>query len=73
MHRDLIHFVNHMGEMFHEADKEFILVIPPPLYARLVFHNSLFDLMLLPPHLAVIVYKLHTEVYWQEDMQNESQ
>ncbi|BFZ17595.1 hypothetical protein BsWGS_20634 [Bradybaena similaris] len=32
--KDLIHFVNHMGEMFHEADKQFILVIPPPLYAR---------------------------------------
>lgn len=25
-----------MGEMFHAADKELILVIPPPLYARLV-------------------------------------
>ncbi|RUS89432.1 hypothetical protein EGW08_002805 [Elysia chlorotica] len=34
MRKELVHFINHMGEMFHEANKELILVIPPPLYGR---------------------------------------
>ncbi|GFS20067.1 chitinase domain-containing protein 1 [Elysia marginata] len=34
MRKELVHFIKHMGEMFHEANKDLILVIPPPLYGR---------------------------------------
>ncbi|XP_069140401.1 chitinase domain-containing protein 1-like [Argopecten irradians] len=30
--KELRHFLNHLGEMFHKAKKQFILVIPPPVY-----------------------------------------
>ncbi|GFO38355.1 chitinase domain-containing protein 1 [Plakobranchus ocellatus] len=36
LRKELVHFINHMGEMFHEAKKELILVIPPPLYGKTV-------------------------------------
>ncbi|CAL1533105.1 unnamed protein product [Lymnaea stagnalis] len=32
--KELIHLINHMGEMFHAVKKELIIVIPPPLYGR---------------------------------------
>ncbi|XP_013064412.1 chitinase domain-containing protein 1-like [Biomphalaria glabrata] len=32
--KELVHLINHMGEMFHAAKKELIIVIPPPLYGR---------------------------------------
>ncbi|XP_012935623.1 chitinase domain-containing protein 1 [Aplysia californica] len=32
--KELVHFISHMGEMFHAAKKELILVIPPPVYGR---------------------------------------
>ncbi|XP_059139701.1 chitinase domain-containing protein 1-like [Physella acuta] len=32
--KELVHLINHMGEMFHSANKELIIVIPPPLYGR---------------------------------------
>ncbi|XP_060072967.1 chitinase domain-containing protein 1-like [Ylistrum balloti] len=31
-HKEMQHFLNHLGEMFHTAKKLFILVIPPPMY-----------------------------------------
>ncbi|ESO82099.1 hypothetical protein LOTGIDRAFT_135362 [Lottia gigantea] len=30
---ELIHFINHVADFFHDAKKTFILVLPPPIYA----------------------------------------
>ncbi|KAL5015362.1 hypothetical protein ScPMuIL_009632 [Solemya velum] len=43
---DLVHFLTHMAETFHEYDKLLILVIPPPVYANNVsgmFSRDEFD------------------------------
>ncbi|XP_050392427.1 chitinase domain-containing protein 1 [Patella vulgata] len=32
--QELIHFINHVAEIFHNKKKIFILVLPPPVYAR---------------------------------------
>ncbi|XP_052765098.1 chitinase domain-containing protein 1-like [Mya arenaria] len=32
--KELVHFLTHFAEMFHEHNKEFILVIPPGVYDR---------------------------------------
>jgi len=34
MRKELIHVINHMGDTFHAAKKELIVVIPPPLYDK---------------------------------------
>ncbi|KAL4218019.1 Chitinase domain-containing protein 1 [Mactra antiquata] len=46
--QELVHFLSHMSQMFHDADKEIILVIPPPVYHRSspgMFGKDEFDLL----------------------------
>jgi hypothetical protein len=39
--RELVHFLKHLGEAFHEGGKTFILVIPPPVYPGYVLNKHL--------------------------------